>query len=216
MHSPYEIIGLVGRAGSGKNTCADGLLSIAGFEPMAFADPVRAEISEAFGTDPQLLLDRKRKEVPAIELAIGRCADGRYIGRMNELGLNGGSPRSPRQTMQLYGTEYRRQMDGEDYWADQMKDAIGRELSAGHHRLVITDVRFLSEAALLKRIGASLWRVKRSSADALPITHVSEAELDHIQCDYVVVNDARLVDYHEVVAETYAAFLADRQCGRAA
>jgi hypothetical protein len=75
------------------------------------------------------------------------------------------APRSPRWTLQLWGTEYRRRSPhGRDsYWIDRVASSIGRGPNA---RIVVTDVRTYGEAKFIEEIGGVLVRIRRPQLEA--------------------------------------------------
>lgn len=75
------------------------------------------------------------------------------------------APRSPRWTLQVWGTEYRRRgRHGRDsYWIDRVASRIGRESNA---RIVVTDVRTYGEAKFIEEIGGVLVRIRRPQLEA--------------------------------------------------
>lgn len=186
---PYLIVGLVGRAGAGKDTTAAVLAHAAGYERVAFADAVRIEIAHSFGVDSRLFTSQHLKEQAVISLAIGRSHDHRFIRQMCELDKDISVMRSPRQIMRWWATEYRRNLDGEQYWINRLHDRIEDLHSRGHRRIAISDVRFLNEAAFVKEINGQLWRVSRQFADRVRAPHQSEWEVDDITCDRTIDNN---------------------------
>ena len=187
----HTIIGLVGRAGAGKDTVALILAETEGVTPIAFADALRQEVKNAFGVGIECMLHRDEKEQPTKSLAIERCSDKRFIARMTALAENPYSPRSPREILQLWGTEYRRECDSYTYWIDRLQETIDHHATGGK-AVVVTDVRFVNEALYLKQIGASLWRVYRPIAELAISTHSSESEIERIEVDRIIVNDGSI------------------------
>ena len=188
----FSIIGLVGRAGAGKDTIAHILSEAVGHVPVAFADALRTEISQAFCIDARSLMNRYTKEIKSQALAICRCTDSRFVHRMANLGESTLLPRSPRQIMQWWGTEYRRQVDSEIYWVERLQDTIDSMLRTGIKKIAVTDVRFENEAELIHLVFGTLWKVVRLQADQVSVSHISESEQDRIVCDVVVQNNGSL------------------------
>lgn len=189
---PYHTIGLVGRAGAGKDTCADILAAHHGYARLAFADALKIELTHAFGVDPRLFSARHIKETPTASLAIGRSTDSRFISYMVNTGHCPITPQSPRTLMRLWGTEYRRTLDSHDYWLLRAHETVEELFRRGHRRLVITDIRFTNEAAFARDLGATIWRISRDLANRTPATHLSETELDLIAVDRTLTNDGHL------------------------
>lgn len=186
------ILGLCGLPGCGKDSCAD-VLERYGWRRIAFADALRTEICEAWGVDARLLQDRGTKGVPLGALAIGRCSQPAFIGwaRRQELDLS--APRSPRWLMQRYATEFRRDRDP-DYWVRQARLRMLDLMTAGETRFVVTDVRFVNEAAMLQAAGARIVRVTRREVEALtPDTADHESNrLGRLPVDAHLVNDGTI------------------------
>ena len=160
----FKLIGLVGRAGAGKDTVASILAETEGVTPIAFADALREEVKNAFGVGIECMLQRDEKEQPTQALAISRCADRRFINRMLAIAENPYTPRSPREILQLWGTEYRRECDSFTYWIDRLQDTIDY-LATGGKPVVVTDVllmrRFISNR-WAEVFGASIVRAPSS------------------------------------------------------
>lgn len=191
----YRIIGLVGRAGAGKDTCAAILAETRGFARVAFADALREEVVQAFSIDPFILADRALKESLSDQMRISKCADSAFIARMRDIGEDISKRRSPREIMRLWGTEYRRAMHGDTYWTERTNDRVNALFRAGFCRICITDVRYPNEAAyVLASLGGELWRIRRRSSDSLLSTHSSESEIEAISCGTTIFNDLTL-DY---------------------
>jgi hypothetical protein len=146
------ILGLLGRAGAGKDTIAGYLYQAHGFEvPIAFADPLYAALSAMLGIPAEELADRDRKEQPID-----------WLGR------------SPRMLLQSLGTEWGRYMVHTDLWVMLMDRRVSEAQRAGATKLVITDVRFDNEARWILERGGLLWEVYgRGDSNVRP--HVSES-----------------------------------------
>lgn len=90
--------------------------------------------------------------------------------------------------LQWWGTDYRRNQSP-NYWTSQVEQQI-----VGFEGLVlITDVRFLNEAALVKKLGGYTVNVTRLNEDGTlfadptrPATHVSETALDGYNWDFYI------------------------------
>jgi hypothetical protein len=176
----YPLIGLVGKARSGKDTFARGLVE-RGYTRVAFADPLR-EVLE--GTDPLLHAGPWR---PArLSVALERQ------GSFEEAKSSSYGP-DIRRLLQNLGQAVRR-LD-EDFWlrAGMAKaDAVINEGGAA----VITDVRYTNEADAIQRLGGVLVRIVRPGLESTD-THASETELDRYPVDFTVRNSGTAEDFVE-------------------
>ena len=216
MPTPDPILtALCGPAGAGKDTVADYLVEHHGYTKLAFADALRDEVGRAFDISVQLLTQRETKEHPMSALALQRCMDFEFVQRMAQQfasGLHGAngiagerislsSPRSPRQIMQWWGTEYRR-AQAPHYWVDAFMTRLIKEHQQGNHRFVVTDVRNTNEAELLREMGASLWQITRPGFDIPPGAHSSETTGAEFAPDFQLLNDHSITHLHK---QAYAA-----------
>lgn len=192
------IVALSGPAGAGKDTVADYLAKHHGYTKLAFADALRDEIGRAFDVSIQLLIQRETKEHPMSALALRRCMDSEFVNRiwvhLDKLDLS--APRSPRQIMQWWGTEYRRANDPH-YWLDAFTTQFVRAHRDGQNRFVVTDVRNANEAEMLRELGASLWQITRPGFEPQPGSHSSETTGAEFAPDYQLVNSHSITHLHK-------------------
>lgn len=212
---PFCIIGLTGPAGSGKDTVADILVEQSGFTKMAFADALRSEAACAFRVDVRFFTCRETKEEPMPRLALNCCPDEGFVTRMivmyrlRKERLDLDAPRSPRQIMQWWGTDYRRHQKN-CYWVSVVRDRIEYLTSQRiTQRIVVTDVRFADEADLVRRrFAGQLWQIERPGLAALPGGHVSEVSGSQFRPD-LLLNNCHTIGHLEArVLEAYGAGLA--------
>lgn len=171
----YNIIGLTGYAGSGKDTVR-GVLAGHGYLGMAFADPIRAMLGRLFdqaGVGLQYMHKREYKESIIPRLGV-----------------------SYRHLAQTLGTEWGRTVSP-DLWlriADGfIKDtnSAGELWSDGVPLFAISDVRFANEAQWVRDRGGVVWRINRPQAAAVR-EHSSEEEVGRIQVDAEIDNSGSL------------------------
>lgn len=178
-----NIIGLMGPAGSGKDTVRD-ILAKHGYFGMAFADPIREMLKPlllACGIDLSWMTARHLKEEP-----------------MPVLGV------SYRQLAQTLGTEWGRHQ-APDFWL-KIAAASMLEVSVstfGPPNFVISDVRFPNEAAWIRSMGGSVWRIERPGIAPVR-AHTSEVLVDSITPDYTLMNDGSIGDLHSAVRDALA------------
>jgi hypothetical protein len=92
-----------------------------------------------------------------------------------------------RLILQGYGTDYRRQLCGDDYWLIQFMLEL-RKLPDNCF-VIVPDVRFENEYELIKGLGGELWRIERTGE---PSQHISEQDLDHHTFDHYIYNTGTL------------------------
>lgn len=169
------IVGLTGPAMSGKNEIGGHLERVHGFEQAAFADPIRAMLIAGLDLQPHYFSQQYKEQV----------IDSLHC--------------SPRRLMQLLGTEWGRNMVCDSIWTDLMARRLRVALHAGRH-VVVTDVRFKSEAGLICRLGGRIVRVLRpSGATTAHSAHQSEREQSQIICDNEIINNGTLEQLYEQV-----------------
>jgi hypothetical protein len=175
------IIGLTGFAGSGKDTVAEMLLDQYTGYSRAFADPLRRAASEIFGLTMEQMTDRALKETP--------------VEQWNK---------TPREILQLMGTECMRNTFGPDVWVKRAEKEllILRELANKEPTepdlLIWTDVRFAEEADWINKHGGVIVQVNRK--DVGPVNdHVSDHGLESYFIDFFLPNNGNLKQLREKV-----------------
>ncbi len=203
------VIGLTGLAGAGKDTVADTLVTHAGFSKIAFADALRDEVLEAFErSDRALWTRRETKEEPTERLALGWCTNMEFVQAVNAAVFGGNmplgeldEPRSPRQILQWWGTEYRRaQFDG--YWVSLLSNRVRTLQGQGQPHIVVTDCRFANEAACVRALGGQIWQVFRPGLAAVEGGHASQTSGDALKPERFVVNNGTVPELaHQVLRQ---------------
>lgn len=176
-HTP-TIVAFTGAAGSGKDTAATHLALRHDFAQLAFADVINdmlAVLLEAFGVDYAVLHERALKEQPIPQIP--------------------GNP-SARELKQRLG-DWGRQIHA-DLWVQALACRAGIQdplrSTPVHTRLVISDVRYPNEAALVARMGGVLLRLRRQQAQAVR-AHSSEEHTAHLPATMDLAND-HITPYH--------------------
>lgn len=178
MRSMTALIGLVGRKQTGKTTSAAYLVEHHGYQEHSFADSLKKACIELFDLQPdQVYGSEEQKTTP----------DPRWFGC------------TPRRMLQYVGTDLlRNQLDtimpglGTSVFTHHFCLRYQRELTAcPDARVVVSDVRFLDEARAIKKLGGKLIRLYRHDETATD-THISEQEMDLIESDVEILNEADL------------------------
>lgn len=162
---PYPVIGLTGRARSGKDTVAAILIDtgLARYQ-YGLADPIRAMLKAGLRIDMDAADWQQRKEEALAHLGV-----------------------TPRRLMQTLGTEWGRNLVHENVWIGEAQQT----LAALGQGMVISDVRFPNEAEWIRKIGGRIIHVHRR--DAPPVeAHSSEGGVSFTDNDRLLDNSGTL------------------------
>jgi hypothetical protein len=170
------IIGLTGYAQSGKDTVAKILVENYGYTRVAFADKIRDFLYEM---NP--MVDNVAGEPIFLKERVDR--DGWEVAKKNP---------HVRRALQNAGVSARK-VFGEDFWIDRSLVSILR-----NENTVITDVRFINEADVVKHQAGQVWRIKRLGVDAVN-AHVSESQMDGYPVDQIFTNNSSIEDLELMV-----------------
>ena len=142
------ILGIVGFAGSGKDTCG-AFLEELGWVRESFAKPVKDAVAAIFGWDRELLE--------------GKTPESRAWREKpdNVWSYHFGRPFSPRDALQKMGTEVGRDVYHPDVWVASLVERIFNDHIQKTKNFVITDVRFPNEIKTINENGGKVIRVKR-------------------------------------------------------
>lgn len=210
------LIGLAGSAGTGKDTIADYLCSQYGFIRFSFSDALYREVSEAFNISEATLRDRGLKEIPHPFLTADNCKNPEFKYMMGSLAPEFNIDDryqhafSPRLVLQRWGTEYRRQYNGPDYWLEKTSEWLSNALRTIHSAVktipdyvvptgfVNTSVRFPNEANWIRSNSGVVWHVRRvvPSAVASGLDHIAEQPLDMLPKDRELFNTGTIEQLH--------------------
>jgi Dephospho-CoA kinase len=168
-----KIVAFTGKRGSGKDTAAKTLIG-AGYKLMAFAEPLREILKIVYGLTDEELNDTVLKE--------------KVLERFPW--------RSPRDLMTTIGTQGFRDLIHQETWVRAL------ERRALQHELVgVTDLRFLTEEAMLKENNAVIIRIINPNRkdDDDTSKHRSETEMDSIIATHEIINDGTIEELHAKV-----------------
>ena len=186
-----EIIAFKGRGGSGKSTAAKYVVS-KGYVKTSFATPIRAMMA-----------------------AIG-CTEAELVGALKEKPSATLSGRSPREAMQLLGTEWGRHLS-ESFWTNLWRSHAEMILDQGGHGVVVDDCRFPNEADVVRAMGGYVIEIigPESVTDVGIPGHASE--LQDFDPDITIINDLHdLAAFHASIDEALAVLTSEIEDDRAA
>lgn len=169
-----KLIGLSGKAGSGKNALADYIQSTAPnfYVQDSFAAPLKNGLASILGISLEELNERKD------------------TGELHpDLGI------TYRNMLQTLGTEWGRDIINKDMWNILMKQRVNSNLDK---MIIITDVRFNNEAELVHQMGGKVILIDRPINQCRTVTpHASENSLDDHLIDYTFDNSGSLEDLYK-------------------
>jgi hypothetical protein len=186
------IIGLNGVARAGKDTVAEILHSLYGYEVLSFStalnnalialnpivDLTVADVME----EKRSRWERLTRKHPTFDISIRPVY---YKDLEASVGYEQAKENSEvRRLLQAFGTEVGRRMFGEDVWVE----ALFRQVQPGT-LIAISNVRFPNEYNAVKERGGVVWRVERPGY-APANGHISDTALDDYEFDQVIQNDS--------------------------
>jgi len=227
------IIGIVGKAGSGKDTIAGVLAKDYQYFPLSFAEPLKIFCQKVLGFTSEQLWgpSEKRLEPHHSGQKVRVCVNCGWFGQQvrESLLVSDGLcphceiagplevPLTARLALQTLGTDWGRAVKL-DIWA-QAGVSLATEILAGRgaaegvanltaHKpegIVFSDVRFLNEAEAIREAGGVIWRVTRPGiADSGGVAnHPSEVEQDKINPDLIIANVGTLADLVLMVLDAW-------------
>ena len=161
-----QLIGIAGKARSGKDTAADLILAEVGGYRYSLADPIRRMLKAGLNIDMQdpYWQENKEKPIPAF------------------------GDKSPRQMMQWLGTEWGRVLVSDGLW---IVLAMQEFLNRGPG-MIVPDVRYENEARWVRQHGL-LIHITRPGVSPVN-SHISENGVSYEVCDRTIFNDGSLED----------------------
>lgn len=175
------IIGLSGKAGSGKDTVGD-FMTEYGYIPYAFADPIK---QLAMSIDPWVRWGPE-----------GGVEWTRLSNLINRAGWrHAKSFIDVRSFLQDLGQGIREY--DETFWIDRLRDSLpeGRDI-------VITDVRYPNEMNMIRMLGGQIWHIMRPDNETVvgeAAEHPSEMLHETFIPDVTIENVSTLHDLHSKV-----------------
>ena len=178
-----RLIALCGLKGSGKSSAASVLAEALPAARVRFAGPLKDMLRTLGLNDEEI--EGSLKEEPSPKL----CGQ------------------TPRHAMVTLGTEWGRQMIGEDIWVEAWKRAVRPHLERGVD-ILTEDLRFPNEYEAVRSLGGIVVRVTRPGL--VPGDHESEQHALKFAADVEIVNDGDLS-----ALEWYCSFVLPGEIDRA-
>ena len=192
------IIAISGLIGSGKDTAADYLVNLHEFRRESFAGNLKDSMSAIFGWDREMLEGRSKSSREWREQV-----DPWWAERLNMPHL------TPRWILQYVGTDVIRGHFHDDMWLASLENKLRKT----DDDIVISDVRFKNEIAMLKKLGAICVEVVRGprpdwyniaidgNTQELEKLGIHRSEYDWIgtQFDHVLDNNESLDELYKQV-----------------
>jgi hypothetical protein len=163
------LIGITGKARSGKDTIAKHLATKHGFSHYWLSKPMKDALAVMLGWTSEHLYGDLKEVVD------------------NTYGV------SPRYALQTIGTEWGRELINQDLWLILAEQQIRR-----NPNLVISDIRFDNEAQLIRRMGGIVLKITRVDADEVQ-DHQSEAGVSDHFIDMSVTNDGSIKELQDII-----------------
>jgi hypothetical protein len=170
------IIGLGFKARAGKDTVAAHLVNNYNFIQESFAFPLKEYIGRQ----------------------ICGFNDKQLYGAWKET-LDKEWNMTPRQMLQLIGTDALRKVVHDDFWVIPMKRKLKEHIRNQRH-VVISDVRFMNEIKMIQALGGKVVKIDRANPDKIQgfEKHTSETELECFNgWDYTIDNNDSLDDLYQ-------------------
>lgn len=168
------IILITGKAGAGKDTVADYLVSEYGFKKEFFANTLKRAVKEIFGLTDLQAYDREEREkiIP-------------YWGF------------SPRQLYQTIGTEVFRDHFDKDIWVKSLKYKMINDPDTDY---VISDCRFPNEISCFDDVDdVTVFKIVREGYDGDVGIANHESEKYDLPSDYTIENNGTIVELQKSV-----------------
>jgi len=179
------VIGLCGKARSGKDTVGFYLKDKYQLSKVAFADILKHFLIDFIGlTYEQCYGDQKEILIPKYN-------------------------KSPREILQWFGTDVMRSLY-DDIWVE----AIFNKLKSGYYEnniikngFVITDVRFPNEVRFINLLGGKVVHVIRPNQEEIKSNqHSSETSIDIEDNEFILMNDGTIEDLEKEVDDMITSF----------
>ena len=156
------LIGIAGKAGSGKDEVTGYLSKAFGFSQLTFAEPIKDALQIMFDMDIHTLEKMGFKENPIPGIGV-----------------------SLRELYQTLGTDWAREKIDKDIWVKQLATRL--QAYPGSN-VIVSDVRFENEAEFIRANGGHIIHIQRDNAETVR-EHVSETGVKFISGKDLLINN---------------------------
>lgn len=185
------VLGISGKAGSGKDTVCDYLSNRHGFHKVSLAAPLKSMVAAVFPKIPRdnlwgpshlrnepVLAYRMSGECPTCGNPMKLNPDADPLERYTCFDCHAKWPEylSARVALQTLGTDWGRRLYP-DVWVDYLFERADPKVNP---RLCISDVRFPNEIRAIVRNGGRVVRIRRQVGELPMSNHESETSLDGV------------------------------------
>lgn len=198
------IISLSGRAGSGKDTAADYLVSNYGFKKLSWAKNIKEMCKKAFNLSEEQVNTQAGKQfvhAKSFVLDINKLLFlTNWVEKTHKSkvklqtidsvcrGLLNKEMYTVRELLQIVGTEFCRGL-----YENYHIDIVQEELKKGGD-FVIADSRFPNEVEAIDQLGGITIKIERPGNNIEQSSHASEALIDSLKTDYVYKNEDTIAE----------------------
>ena len=184
-----QIIGITGKAGSGKDTVANYFIDSKNYIKLTFGGAVKDIV--------QIITGWSR------DMIEGQTVESREL---RETVVHQNYNMNCRQLMQFVGTDLFRNNLDQNVWINIVNDKVKKlilDINSGTQTLkhvkgiIISDVRFDNEAQFIKSIGGTIVKINRNVAIESS-NHQSERGIS-IATDYVIENNTTIDDLYNQI-----------------
>lgn len=184
------LIGATGKARAGKDTFGKFLFDTYGFGMYAMATPLKMMLETGLGLKRENFQTTAEKEeiIPWLGVSYRHCA-------------------------QTLGTDWMRKLVADDGWIRIAKLNMGFAREKELRGLVITDIRFENEAAMIREQGGVVVHIlsNRETLTGAVASHASESGVAKGPGDQLLFNWGGIPEFHASAAALVNGLLGDRR-----
>lgn len=170
-----RLIGLKGAARSGKTTVSNYLQSKYGYIELSFADALKEMCIRALLKNP-----------PPAQFIVPFAPSQLNEAIWRRLLYDDRTPFT-RWLLQFIGSEIIRDEVDQLYWVkqwgEQFTKLMWQDIKAGHPNIVIPDVRFPNEAAMIQGFQGEIWEVVRKGFSGQEIEHGADHQSETLRAE---------------------------------